>query len=100
MVAVLISPGCAYNYTFRTSLPKSSAEPITQVKHIGVWGWVSSDEPFDLEAACPAGVAEFGSYVSFLNWLPGFFTIPLIWKCLPPSASPAASGAPGASEVH
>jgi hypothetical protein len=72
---VLSFPGCAYNYTFQTSLPRSSAEPITQWKHISVWGWVSDDEPFDLEAACPSGVAEFGSYVSFLNWLPAFFTI-------------------------
>jgi hypothetical protein len=73
-IGALLLPGCAYNYTFRTGLPKM-ADPIEQTKHIELWGWLSDDEPFDLEAACPSGVAEFGSYVSFLDWLPSFFTI-------------------------
>ena len=67
--------GCAYRYRFKTDLP-SSEKKVTKWYHIGIWGTVSS-RPFNLEQACPGGVAEFGSYVSFFNWLPAIITIGL-----------------------
>ena len=67
-LGMLCASGCAYKYTFRTGEPPAEDRSYTEWKHIGLWGWVSSG-PVDLEAACPEGVAEFGSYVSFPNWL-------------------------------
>ena len=66
------SSGCAYRYAFVTELAPAT-ERVSEWRHIGLWGWVS-DEPFDLGKACPTGVSEFGSYVSFLNWLPTLVT--------------------------
>jgi hypothetical protein len=62
--------GCAYKYQFITGLPATETR-VAKTHHIVGWGW-SSSEPFNLEEACPEGVAEFGSYISFLNWLPAF----------------------------
>jgi hypothetical protein len=59
--------GCAYKYTYQTGKPKSD-EVVKEWRHITSWGW-STQRPVDLEAMCPAGVAEFGSYMSFPNWL-------------------------------
>ena len=75
VLAVLASTGCAYRYQFVTGLP-SSGERVEEWRHIGLWGWIDA-EPVDLEKACPSGVSRFGSYIGFLNWLPGFFTLGL-----------------------
>lgn len=71
--ALLVSTGCAYRYRFNTGAPQSD-RVVEEWRHIYMWGWVSGP-PFDLEAACPEGVAQFGSYIGWLNWLPGFFTL-------------------------
>lgn len=70
--------GCGgYRYQFKTGLPPAiPAESVNETRHIGFWGWTET-EPFDLEHACPGGVAEFGSHVSFVNWVPAFLTIGL-----------------------
>ncbi len=66
-------PGCAYKYQFRTDLAPTGIR-VERTHHIRVWGHYSS-EPFNLEEACPTGVSEFGSYISFLNWLPALLTL-------------------------
>ena len=70
--------GCgAYRYDFKTGRPPAiPAQSVTETRHLAFWGWMSGP-PFDLEQACPQGVAEFGSRVSFLNWLPAFLTLGL-----------------------
>ena len=76
LTAILIAAnGCAYKYQFETGLP-SSGKIVSETQHQGLFGWVS-DNVFDLEQACPTGVSEFGSYISFTNWLPAFLTIGL-----------------------
>lgn len=65
--------GCAYKYEFVVPDAEPSEQRVEEWRHIGIWGWVPA-EPFDLLAACPGGVAEFGSHVSFLNWLPALVT--------------------------
>ena len=67
--------GCAYRYKFNTGLVPSDQKE-TQWYHIGAWGYAHGG-PFNLEETCPEGVAEFGSYVNFANWLPAFLTIGL-----------------------
>ena len=67
---------CSYKYTFKTGAPPAIDEKRTEWKSIGLWG-VIGPSPYDLEEACPEGVAEFGSYVSFLNWACAFTTIGL-----------------------
>lgn len=77
IAAVLLTlQGCGgYRYQFVTGLPPSS-RTVSEWRHIGFFGYVPA-EPFDLEAACPEGVAEFGSRISFLNWLPALLTLGL-----------------------
>lgn len=65
---VFLTYGCAYRYVFTTGLEPSKTKIVKEWKHIGLWGWIEVS-PFDLNAACPEGVAEFGSYISFPNWL-------------------------------
>lgn len=66
--ALVASTGCAYRYRFETGLPPQENAKVTEWRHIFFWGW-SEPPPFDLDAACPNGVAEFGSYVNMLtNW--------------------------------
>ena len=66
LAMALLSTGCAYRYKFETGLPPSD-EKVTEWRHFFFWGW-SRPAPLDLERTCPDGAAEFGSYVSFLNW--------------------------------
>jgi len=66
--------GCAFKYEFRTGLPPGDRE-VSELRHIGMWGHVGGSEPFDLHAACPEGTASFGSQITFLNWLPAFFSL-------------------------
>jgi hypothetical protein len=75
LLAASICTGCAYNYTFMTSLPPSS-ERISKTEHQALFGWVSNNV-LDLDEVCPAGVSEFGSYIGFFDWLPAFFTLGL-----------------------
>lgn len=72
---VLVCGGCAKNYTFKTGLPASEKQ-VYEWQDQGLYGWISDNE-FDLGKACPEGVAEFGSYISFMNWLPTFATVGL-----------------------
>ena len=65
--------GCGYRYRFHTDLPPSGTR-VTETRHFALWG-LTETAPFDLEEACPSGVAEFGSYVGFLDWLPALLTI-------------------------
>ena len=65
---VLACGGCGYSYTFKTGLPSSSTR-VTETEQQGLFGWVSNNV-YDLDKACPNGVSEFGSYISFTNWLP------------------------------
>ena len=76
MLSTSMLMGCAYKYTFRTGLEPTLDPGVKEWRHIGIWGYVEA-KPFDLEEACPQGVAEFGSYVSFSNWLCTFFTVGL-----------------------
>ena len=71
----LICGGCGYSYTFKTGLP-ASQQRVSQTQHQALFGWVSNNV-YDLDKACPSGVSEFGSYISFGNWLPAFLTIGL-----------------------
>src|SRR5690349_9507853 len=73
LLTVLAGPGCAYNYTFKTDQPADRDRIVTEWKSIGLWGYLGP-YPFDLEKACPEGVAEFGSYVSFPNWICAFLS--------------------------
>ena len=70
--------GCgAYRYDFKTGRPPAiPTQSVTETRHLALWGW-KSGPPFDLAKACPQGVSEFGSRVSFVNWLPAFFTLGL-----------------------
>lgn len=74
-VVVLTTSGCAYRYRFETGLPASKTR-VSEWRHIGLYGYVGG-QPFDLEQACPNGVAEFGSKINFLNWLPALLTVGL-----------------------
>jgi Bor protein len=77
VVAMVAAPGCAYHYKFKTDRPPAQDKAeVTEWKSIGLWGWISPGY-FDLETACPEGVSEFGSYVSFPNWLCAFFSLGL-----------------------
>ena len=77
LLILLGGTGCAYHYKHVTGLPPNSeGRTVTEWRHIGLWGLVEED-PFDLEKACPEGVAEFGSYVSLPNWLCRLVTIGL-----------------------
>ncbi len=58
-------------------------------RHIYGWGYGEA-EGFNLEGACPEGVAQLGGYVSFPNWLRSFFTIGL-YSPRTVSAFPVAS---------
>lgn len=71
----LAAMGCAYKYQFNTGLPPSGTK-VSVTRHISMWGNVPA-EPFNLEEACPKGVAEFGSYITFVNWLPALLSIGL-----------------------
>ena len=73
LFAMLLASGCAYRYRFETGLPESGRE-VTRWAHISGWGW-ATPEPFNLDEMCPEGVARFGSEITFLNWLPTFFTL-------------------------
>ena len=73
VVVVLVSSGCAYRYSFVTGQP-ASGEKIKMWQHISSWGW-NDPQPIDLDEVSPGGVAEFGSYISFTNWLCTFFTL-------------------------
>ncbi len=87
--------GCgAYRYDFKTGRPPAiPTQSVTETRHLAFWGW-KSGPPFDLEQACPQGVAEFGSRVGFWNWLPAFFTLGLYTPrtvyavCAQPEAKP------------
>ena len=69
--------GCAsYKYRYMTGEPPATNQKRTEWKHIGLWGLICPS-PYNLEQACPEGVAEFGSYVSFPNWLCAFTTVGL-----------------------
>ena len=72
-LASIGATGCAYRYKFATGAA-ASGERVTEWRHIAAWGYTET-APFDLDEACPNGVAEFGSYVSALNWLPALITI-------------------------
>jgi hypothetical protein len=100
---LLLSTACAYRYRFDTGRT-SSGERVSEWRHTGIWGWIPAS-PFDLEAACPDGVARFGSHINFLNWLPGFLTLGLyaprtVWaECaVPESPEPIPAAAPGEVE--
>jgi len=71
---LLIEQSCAYRYTYTTGLPES-ATTITAWKHHWVWGWVNPGCTVDLKKMSPTGVARFGSYESFGNWLCALVTI-------------------------
>jgi hypothetical protein len=75
LVCLMTVSSCAYRYRFRTELPPSDVRK-SETHHMAFWGHKSGAE-FDLESACPNGVSEFGSHISFLNWLPSFLTIGL-----------------------
>jgi len=75
VLASLMLTGCAMNYTFLTGL-SASTQRVEETQSQALFGWMS-DNVFDLDKACPQGVAEFGSYISFTNWLPSFFTLGL-----------------------
>jgi hypothetical protein len=75
-ITVLGQPGCAYRYKFVREEAPSKAKTVKEWRHIGLWGW-TKPAPFDLKKACPGGVAEFGSYVSFPNWVFAFVTLGL-----------------------
>ena len=96
--------GCAYRYQFNTGLPPSG-ERVQEWRHIYVWGWVEPD-PVDLERACPSGVARFGSYINFGNWLPAFLTLGLyaprtvFVECASASVVGSAGRASEAEEVE
>lgn len=72
-VVTVLGTGCAYRFRFDTGEPRSDVV-VKEWRNIYAWGWVDA-APFDLDRACPDGVAQFGSYVSFTNWLPAFFTV-------------------------
>lgn len=73
MVLVLAASGCAYKYSYTTGLP-AGGQRIEKWQNISGWGW-NEPAPVDLDEMSPAGVAEFGSYMSFPNWLCTFFTL-------------------------
>ncbi len=75
LLCALAFSGCAYNYTFKTGLPPSGKQ-VSETEHQVLFGWIG-DNVFDLDKACPNGVAEFGSYVSFANWVPTLVTVGL-----------------------
>ena len=66
LASLASATGC-YRYTFRTGATPAPDKKVTEWRHIGLWGHIEP-KPFDLEQACPEGVAEFGSYVSPANW--------------------------------
>ena len=76
LTLTLVGSGCAYNYTFKTGKSGDLDRTVSEWKNMGLFGYLSPD-PFDLEAACPEGVAEFGSYVSLPNWICAFLTVGL-----------------------
>jgi hypothetical protein len=71
-VPLLLCAGC-YKYAYVTGL-KPTGQEITQWQNITAWGW-DEPEPVYLDKMCPGPVAEFGSYISFPNWLCTFFTL-------------------------
>ena len=75
LIALVLSgaTGCAYQYKFTTGAI-ASGEGVAEWRHTAAWGYTET-APFDLDEACPKGVAEFGSYVSVLNWLPALITL-------------------------
>jgi Bor protein len=76
LLVTLLCSGCGgYNYTFLTGLPASQTR-VTENEPQALFGWVSNNV-FDLDKACPGGAAEFGSYIGFVDWLEGFFTLGL-----------------------
>jgi len=72
LIIILLTGGC-YRFSYKTGLPPSGNK-VTEWRHILVWG-ISTPEIVDLDKMSPQGVAEFGSYTSFPNWLCAFFTI-------------------------
>ena len=72
-LCVLLSQGCAYRYKYKTDIPPTG-DRITLWRHHLAWGW-SNPEAVYLDEVSPAGVSEFGSYISFTNWLCTFFTL-------------------------
>ena len=72
---VLACGGCGHSHTFKTGPPSPSTR-VTETEQQGLFGWVRYNV-YDLDKACPNGVSEFGSYISFTNWLPSFFTLGL-----------------------
>jgi hypothetical protein len=75
-VLAVLTSGCGgYRYTFKTSLAPSERR-VSEWRHQAIFGYVGG-APFDLEAACPNGVAEFGSRISLLNWFPALLTMGL-----------------------
>jgi hypothetical protein len=74
--ALLLLPGCAHRYEFLTGRP-AGTHRVSKTVHQGLYGWAGNDAVFDLDAACPEGVAELGSRIEFLDWLPTFLTLGL-----------------------
>ena len=75
-VCVLGMTGCGgYRYVFKTGLPPSD-HVVNETTHQGLFGWING-APVDLDEACPEGVAEFGSRIGFIDWLPSFLTLGL-----------------------
>lgn len=75
LVLLVQGTGCAYQYRF-TAERTASGQRVERWIHQGFYGWAGRGR-FDLEEACPDGVSEFGSRVTFLNWLPALLTVGL-----------------------
>jgi hypothetical protein len=86
--------GCAYKYRFKTGNEPAVDKKVKEWRHIYGWGY-GEPKALNLEEACPEGVAEFGSYVSFTNWLCAFCTLG-IYSPRTVYAIPVASAGGGA----
>lgn len=71
---LVLGTGCAYRYNYTTGL-KESDQKVELWRHHLVWGWVNPGEPVDLDQYGQHGVARFGSYESFTNWLCALATL-------------------------
>lgn len=78
-LTVVSMQGCAYRYTYRTGIPPNGEPTVKVWQHIVSWGEATPSGPIYLDDLSPSGISEFGSYVSFTNWLcalvsVGFYT--------------------------
>ena len=66
-LCALLWQGCAYRYTYKTDIAPTG-DKITRWHHTLAWGW-SNPGPVYLDELSPQGISEFGSYISFTNWV-------------------------------